>query len=52
MSFNDWLDHVIEAGTSCTMDRADPIEALDELEHEVIRCTGCNLNGITINHGE
>ena len=46
MTFIEWMESVIEAGTSATTDSCrDPWEILDEQEHELIACTGHNLNG-------
>jgi hypothetical protein len=45
MDFNEWLESIIEAGSSTTMDSVrDPAEILDEFEHELIATTGYNLN--------
>lgn len=49
MTMTEWIDSIVEAGESCTCDnQRDPLEILDEFEHDIIDCTGCNLNGVKL----
>lgn len=51
MSFNDWLDHVLESAVdSCTFSdpTRDPVDIVIEVEHEVITAFGFNLNYIYV----
>jgi hypothetical protein len=47
MTLAEWIHSVVEgciSSATCVASR-DPVEILDELEHEVIETTGHNLNG-------
>lgn len=51
MTFNDWLDNVLESAVdSCTFadPTREPSEIIEEIEEEIVATFGFNLNYINV----
>jgi hypothetical protein len=55
MTFNDWLQHVLENTIdtlTCESAISDPAEIVREAELQLVRFTGHNLNNINVDYKE